>query len=344
MKACVLHNINDLRCEEVQMPTPVEDEVLLRIHASGICGSDIQRVFEKGTYHFPTIPGHEFAGEITAVGSKSDEALLGQKAAVFPLLPCFSCPACQIGEYAQCQNYDYYGSRRDGGFAEYLCVNKWNLVMVPEQVSFEEAAMCEPAAVALHALSRAEINLGDTVTIFGAGAIGIILAKIARLRGAGQVILADIDQTKLDFAQKLECGVCINNAKEDIASIIMKLTGNKGSNVTVEGTGSGAALASCLAVTAAFGHVVLMGNPLGDMNIPQKAYWEILRKQLTLSGTWNSSYNGFQNDWQKAIAAMPSLRLSELITHRYRLDQCNEAFAMLKKREEFAVKVMFINK
>ena len=343
MRACVLHGINDLRYEEVKTPVPVAGEVLLHIRAAGICGSDIGRVFHKGTYHFPTIPGHEFAGEIIAVGEGVDAGLIGKRAAVFPLLPCFSCPACQVGEYAQCEQYDYYGSRRDGGFAEFLCVKQWNLVMVPDDLSLEEAAMCEPVAVAIHALSKAGVGFGDTVTIFGAGAIGITLAKIARAWGAGQVILADIDQNKLNFAARINCGQCINNKTADAANTIMKLTNGRGSDITIEGTGAGAALADCLKSAAVFGRVVLMGNPLGDIEIPQKAYWEILRKQLSLTGTWNSSYTGIRNDWQKAIAAMPGLNLSELITHRFDFEKCNEAFDVLKRREDFALKVMFTN-
>ena len=141
MKACVLHNINDLKYEEVSMPVLNEGEVLLKIRASGICGSDIQRVFEKGTYHFPTIPGHEFAGEIVDAFEEKSKFLIGKKAAVFPLLPCFECSSCQIGEYAQCKNYNYYGSRCDGGFAEYLAVKVFNLVLLPDEVTFEEDAM-----------------------------------------------------------------------------------------------------------------------------------------------------------------------------------------------------------
>ena len=102
MKACVLHNINDLRYEEVADPVMKPDEVLMKVRAAGICGSDIPRVFEKGTYHFPTIPGHEFSGEIVSVPEGGDVSLIGKKAAVFPMIPCMKCSACSIGEYAQC--------------------------------------------------------------------------------------------------------------------------------------------------------------------------------------------------------------------------------------------------
>lgn len=141
MNAAVLHAVGDLRYEKVPMPTVHEGEVLMKVMAAGVCGSDIPRVFEKGTYHFPTIPGHEFAGLIV----DGDPELVGKRAAVFPLLPCRKCASCEVGEYANCKNYDYYGSRRDGGFAEYIAVDKRNLVITPDDLSYACASLCEPA-------------------------------------------------------------------------------------------------------------------------------------------------------------------------------------------------------
>lgn len=341
MKACVLHGIGDLRYEEVPDPVPQAGEVLLKIKASGICGSDIGRVFEKGTYRFPTIPGHEFAGEVTAAGEGVSLSLIGKRAAVFPMLPCMNCPACSVGEYAQCSNYDYYGSRRDGGFAEYLAVKANNLVFLPPELPCEEAAMCEPAAVAIHALSQSGVGFGETVAVFGAGTIGIMLGKIAKAWGAAKVILCDIDARKLDFAKSLGFTQLVNSAETGAPEAIAGMTGGRGADVCVEGTGVSAALENCMKSAAVFGRVVLMGNPAKDMHLSQKAYWEILRRQLTLKGTWNSSFNGMKNDWAKAVEAMPRLGLGALITHRFGLSQCSEAFGLMRDPEAFKVKVMF---
>lgn len=341
MKACVLHNINDLRYEEVEMPKVEKDEVLVKIMAAGICGSDIDRVFKKGTYHFPTIIGHEFAGVIVEVGEEVEESIIGKKVAVFPLLPCKECSPCQVGEYAQCKDYDYYGSRRDGGFAEYLAVKKWNLVFVPDEVTYEEAAMCEPCAVGIHALSQVGLEFRDTIAIYGAGTIGIMVAKIATAWGAKNVILVDIDDTKLSFAKKMGFENTINSMKQDPVEFINSLTDGNGADVVLEGTGAGVALENCLKSAKTFGKVILMGNPGGDVKVSQKAYWEILRKQLILRGTWNSGYNQIHNDWVKAIETMPLLNISEFISHRYDFSECNEAFEMMKDPNEFTVKVMF---
>ena len=344
MMACNLHGIGDLRYEQVPIPRREPDEVLVKVRASGICGSDIPRVFDKGTYHFPTIPGHEFAGEIVDAPAE-DQQLIGKKAAVFPLLPCGKCEACQIGEYPQCSDYDYYGSRRDGGFAEYIAVKKWNLVFVPDAVPFESAAMCEPCAVSIHALSQAGIGLGDTVTIFGAGTIGLLAAQIAAGWGTGQVVLVDVDSTKLDFARELGFTHTVNSKTTDPSEYVKGITRGKGADVVLEAAGVSATLEVCLKTAKTFGKVVLMGNPAKNMDIPQKAYWEILRKQLTLRGTWNSSYNDSHNDWRLAIQCMDKgiLRLEKLITHRFSFADCNRAFDIARKREEFAVKIMFVN-
>ena len=335
MKAAVLYGIGDLRFEEVQRPVRETGEVLLKIRASGICGSDIPRVFTKGTYNFPTIPGHEFAGEIVEADKPE---LAGKKAAVFPLLPCRKCYACSIGEYAQCENYDYYGSRRDGAFAEYLAVKEWNLIFLPEEVSFEEGAMCEPASVARHAVLNAAVKEGDSVAIYGAGPIGLMLGQWARAFGASKVYLSDIDKAKLDFAAGLGFEVLETQGEHGGQNAEIK------TDVVIEGAGVSAALENCFKTAKNFGRVVLMGNPAGDMHISQKAYWEILRKQLTVKGTWNSSYNDKENDWKESIKAIKDgkIKVKELITHRVRLDECNKAFEMMRDKTEFFNKVMFI--
>ena len=233
MKALNLHAVGDLRYEDVPMPVRQAGEVLLKVHACGICGSDLPRVFTKGTYHFPTIPGHEFAGEIVEA---DDPSLVGRRAAVFPLLPCRKCEACQVGEYAQCSDYDYYGSRRDGAFAEYIAVKEWNLVFFDDSLSYEEAAMCEPAAVALHAIGQASVGIGDTVAVFGAGPIGIMLGLWARTAGAFRVILCDIDPTKVEFARKQGFDA-VNSRETDPVEYIRTQTGGRGADACIEGAG-----------------------------------------------------------------------------------------------------------
>lgn len=128
MKAWVLHGVNDLRFEDVKVPDIGVDEILLSVKAAGICGSDIPRIFYTGTYSYPLIPGHEFAGQVAEIGSGVDKKWQGQRVGVFPLIPCHVCPPCRAGAYEMCRKYSYLGSRRDGGFAEYVAVPEKNLI------------------------------------------------------------------------------------------------------------------------------------------------------------------------------------------------------------------------
>ena len=324
MKCANLHNIHDLRYEDIPMPECGEDEVLVKVQSCGICGSDIPRVYTKGTYHFPTVIGHEFSGRVVYDPRKElDE----KNVAVFPLLPCFQCDSCKMGNYATCEDYDYYGSRRNGGMSEYIAVKRWNLLPIPESVGYNEAAMCEPVSVARHAVCKLNIKEGDSLLISGAGPIGILAGQWAKSFGANKVYYIDIDSRKIDLAE--QCGFSEYREKIQV-------------NCALEGTGFSDALAKCLAAVKPSGKMVLMGNPAGEMKLSQNTYWHILRKELTVYGTWNSSYNDRQNDWKESLKAMAEgkINVKPLITHTYPLDACNQAFEMMKNKSEFFCKVM----
>ena len=341
MKALNLHGVGDLRYEEVPMPVRKAGEVLLKIKAVGICGSDIPRVFTKGTYHFPTIIGHEFAGEI----AEADEpGLIGRGASVFPLLPCGKCEACLKERYAQCSHYDYYGSRRDGAMAEYLAVRRENLVLLPEGVSYAEAAMSEPAAVALHAFRKAKVGVGDTLAIFGVGPIGLIMAGWAREAGVKQVILVARSEEKVQFARNLGFMETINGSCRDAAAYIREKTCGAGADACIEGTGISEGLETCALSTRNFGRIVTLANPLGEMRLSQAAYWHILRRELEVVGTWNSSFGNTENDWQEVVTAMQRkvIDAEPLITHRFPLEKYREAFSLMHEKREMYCKVMFV--
>lgn len=337
MKACVLHAVSDLRCEDVPTPSPLPGEVLVEVRACGVCGSDIPRVFSKGTYRFPTIPGHEFSGVVAAAGPGADAALVGRRVAVYPLIPCRECAACEAGAFAQCADYDYLGSRSDGAFAEYVRVPEWNLIAVPEGVGFEEAAMTEPVGVALHAARLAAVEPGDKVLVVGAGPIGLMVGMWARISGGAEVRLADIDDAKLEFAKRIGFKDTVNPARDNI--------GGWACDAAIDAAGSAPAVELCFNAARTFGRVVLLGNPAGDMKFSQQAYWAILRKELQLRGAWNSSRAQLRgNEWQTALDSMAAkkLDLSRLITHRVPLDQLPVALEMMRDKSAFFNKVMFV--
>ncbi|HJN18912.1 MAG TPA: galactitol-1-phosphate 5-dehydrogenase [Armatimonadota bacterium] len=345
MAAAVLHGPGDLRIESVGVPRPAKGEVLVKVGACGICGSDVPRVMTKGTYSFPLIPGHEFAGTIAALGEGVGGWREGDRVAVFPLIPCRECDMCEEETYELCQSYDYLGSRSNGAFAEYVVAPAWNLIGVPEGVSMEVAAMTEPAAVACHGVSRGNVSDGDTAAVFGAGPIGIIITQWCAALGAGPLWIVDIQPDKLAVADELTEATCLNGMDADAAEVILDATGGKGVDAAIEAAGVPATALQCIAAAARNGTVVLLGNPSTDLTIPMADVSQILRKQLEILGTWNSSFGHDENDdWTATLRAMASgkLNLEPLITHRYRIDQANEAFRMMTSGGEFYNKVMFV--
>lgn len=337
----MLHGVGDLRLEEVSVPELKEGTALVKIRACGICSSDIPRVFTTGTYHFPTIPGHEFSGQIVAVGDGVDEALLGRRSCVFPMLPCRSCKACQSEEWAQCSGYSYFGSRCDGGFAEYLVAPVWNLVPFADTLPFEQAALCEPAAVSLHAVNLGRVEKGDSVIVIGTGTIGFLIGLFAARRAGTKAAVAGRSESKLEYAKKLGFET-IDLSKEDIADGASRIFGG-GADVVFEAVGANASISDAVKAAGALGRVVLVGNPEGDLCMEKNVYWSILRKQLTVTGSWNSAYNSRVNDWKEAISIFESgeIDLKGLITHTFPLSEHEKAFEAVRDRGVFSLKVMF---
>jgi len=344
MKACVLDAVGKMNCRDVETPRPQKGEVLLRIRACGICSSDIDRVFKTGTYHFPTIPGHEFSGEIIELGDGVDCSLLGRRAAVFPILPCFKCRSCEVGEYARCENYNYFGSRCDGGFAEYIAVPVWNLVLFSDAVSFCDAALCEPMAVALHAVTSAAVNPNDAVAVVGNGTIGLLSAMWLRMRGAGKIIIVGRSQEKLNNAKKLGFEYVLSSSENlDVVGQVEELTDGKGADVVYEMVGSSKSIETAIGCTKKGGKTVLTGNPSDNICLSKANYWKILRSELNIQGTWNSSYRSDRNDWHVAMECLENGKIcvKDLITHTFSLEEYETAFSVMQDKNKHPIKVMF---
>ena len=331
IKALVLHNIGELTYDEINNYKLKKDNVLVKIKYCGICSSDIERVFKTGTYHFPTIPGHEMSGEIVCVNDE-DENLLGKGVAIFPMLPCMKCDACKKEMYAQCSNYNYFGSRCDGGYSEYLLVPKWNLVFI-DDVNYKVASLCEPAAVGLHAAKIMDIKKGDTIAISGTGTIAVLLAYFVEKMGA-KVTIFGRNNSKLK--QIGDLGFNTINIKE-IEKYKNKFDG------VFEAVGSNDSINQSIELVNTLGKVVLIGNPKDNVLLDKNIYWKILRKQLVVTGSWNSSYGKKYNDWNEVINYMKknSKFFESLITKEYTLKESKEAFEFLMDKNSNKFKVVF---
>lgn len=322
MKAYVLHGVGDLRYGNWPIPEIQPGWALVRVLAAGVCSSDIPRIFEKGTYHFPTIPGHEFCGIVEKVADRTDEEWLGKRVGVFPLIPCQKCLSCKKEQYETCENYDYIGSRRDGAFAEYVAVPVWNLLALPDSISDVQAALLEPAAVALHAVRHLGELDGKSVCVVGTGAIGIIAAQWAKILGAQCVTVKGRNEGKKQVVK--QCGM------EFTTEV------NREFDCVIEAVGSVQAWRDSIALIGVSGKIVLIGNPTGNMNLPQNIYWKILRKQITLTGTWNSSFGNETSDWVKVLQVVQAgiLKVDPIITRILNQDELIQGLDTIRNSNE----------
>lgn len=345
MKAWVLHDINDLRFEEINSPIIGENEVLLSVKAVGICGSDIPRVFYTGTYSYPLIPGHEFAGQVVSVGAGVDEEWKEKRVGVFPLIPCGDCLPCKKKQYEMCRNYSYLGSRRDGGFAEYVAVPEKNLIALPDGVSYEEAAMLEPMAVAVHAMRKVKSLPEEEIVICGMGTIGLFLLMFLLEAGYKRICVIGNKEFQRRMAVRLglsEEAFC-DSRTQDVEKWLLERTDGKGAGVFFECVGRNETMVQAVGLTGPGGRIMLVGNPASDMTLPKAVYWKILRNQLTVFGTWNSSFtHSREDDWNYVLDRLGNGRIApaQVITHRLPLEELSRGLAVMRDKKEEYGKVM----
>ena len=348
MKAWVLHGVNDISLEEKEEPQLRADEALVCVKAAGICGSDIPRIYKTGAHVHPLIPGHEFSGQVVKVGKRADIKWLHKRVGIFPLIPCRKCAACQRQQYELCRDYGYLGSRRNGGFAEYTAVPQWNLIELPDSVSYEEAAMLEPMAVAVHAMRRLRLHQNDTAVILGLGTIGMLLLMFLKDAGVENILAVGNKMFQRDTVLRLgldKTRYC-DSKVEKVSEWIMQHTGQTGADVFFECVGRNETFSQAVDLTAPQGQICLVGNPCSDMALEKSVYWKILRNQLTVTGTWNSSFthhNG--DDWHYVLEKLTKKRLSvkELISHELMFCDAEKGFLTMRDKEEDYIKVMIRN-
>ena len=353
MKAYVLHGINELRFEEKKIPVPRKDEVLIKVCAAGICGSDIPRIYKNGAHIHPIIPGHEFAGIVESVGDSKNDNLIGKRMGIFPLIPCQNCRQCKEKKYEMCRNYNYLGSRCDGAFAEYVSVPIWNLIELPDSVSFAEAAMLEPLSVAAHSM-RAMIgektDRDIPVLVLGVGTIGMMLVMLLKSEGFKNIFcIASKSYQAQVLSEKMgidKDNIFEGTEKEKVLEWCKERTGD-GAVISFECVGKNETFSTVIECMAPSGKVMLVGNPASEMSLSREVYWKILRNQLTVKGTWNSSFTKEDNDdWHYILNKLSehAIPAEILISHRFDLENLIKGFELMRDKSENYIKCMYIIK
>ena len=291
MKAAVFVGKHDLQIREIPMPFVGEKDVLIKVHACGICGTDVH-IFEgdEGAAQTPpeTVLGHEFAGEVVQVGDKVTGVKPGDRVCVDPNQLCNSCDYCRGGIGHFCENMVGIGTTVDGGFAEYCAVPESQVYPFPETISYEAAAMTEPVACCLHGIDMCDISCGDTVAVIGGGMIGQIMLQLAKLRGAAKLILIEPVEEKRVMAQSLGADITIDPIAED-AKAVLEQKGIGRIHTVIECVGKPATMAQAIAIAGKKSTVMMFGLTKPEETVAVKPF-ELFKKEIVLKASFINPY------------------------------------------------------
>lgn len=339
MTAAVLYEPGDIRVERVPVCTPGSGDLLVEVAACGVCGSDIPRMNFSGAHRHPIICGHEFSGHVVRLGPEANGFAEGDLVSVPPLLPCNKCESCLAGNFSLCENYDYFGSRRDGAYAQFVVVPAGNAIHIPKGMDPRAAAMLDPAAIALHAIRRTKLAAGQRVAVIGSGAIGLFAIQWARLMGATEVLAVDVNEQKARMATQAGATQTANNDADAI-----ELSG-KGYDVVIESAGVARTITLAVNIAARHGEAAFIGIPHTDVTFDEKTFTTFLRKEISLHGSWNSFSAPFPGaEWTDAVKHLAdgSLKWEFMITHELGLDALPDIMKQLAERSMFSSKILFL--
>ena len=343
MKALVVEGPKEFVYQEIPVPALKADEVLVKVRACGICGSDVPRVRDGGVHSFPQIVGHEFSGDVVEVGSAVNPDLKGLRAAVAPLVPCGHCDNCAKGRPAMCTEYSFIGSRQPGAMAEYVAVPAKNLVPIDDEVTYEQAACIEPITVAIHGVERAgELISGSSAIVYGCGTIGILTMQVLKAKGIERVYVIDINQAKLDLAKKLGAYEIINSQTTDVPAYFKE---HGLVDYAFETAGVNFLQAQLPDLVKKTGTIVYIGTVPRDVSFKASTFEQILRGELTVTGSWMSYSSPFPGgEWRGAAEYLKSGKIvvDDIVTHRFPLSAGYEAFEALFDPANNALKIMYV--
>jgi L-iditol 2-dehydrogenase len=322
MKALVLERQGVIRVEDVERPSPARGELLVRMRACGVCGTDLEKV--RGEAVTPPVLGHEVVGEVAEVSEGVEGFSVGERVFVHHHAPCYSCELCARGEYTMCPEFPKHNIR-PGGFSEYFVVPEWNVkrgavTMLPEGLDFEEASFIEPLGCCIRGLGKVGNGPFHSALVYGAGPVGLIFLKL--LIGDGcRVALTDVSEYRLDFARRLGASAAFHAGDVVAKREALEAVGRP--ELVVLATGSPNAFNDALATVERGGSVLLFGAP------PRGSTAEVDLASFFIRGArLVASYSTSEKETLRAVEMLGSgsLRLSDLITHRFSLEESPEAF------------------
>lgn len=338
MKAALHDGVDAMHSAEIEKPAVGPRDAMVKVRSAGICGSDLLN-YPQATKPETLPGGHEVAGEIVEVGADVDAGRVGQRVAVETIghgRACLECWFCRIGQYRTCRNS---AADRGGGYAQYIVRLAAGCYQLPDGLSWEEAALVEPLAVSVHAVRRAPISGGETVAVLGAGNIGLTAVAAARALGAGAVLVSARHEHQADMARRLGADHALPPGP-DFEDAVRDATDGRGADMTIETVGghSEATIKQAIEVTRMQGKIVV----LGGFHRPLTLDWlePLLKEQSIIFSSCYSVIDG-RHDFQVAIDLMASGRaqLRQMVTHKFALDDIQEAFATASDKSTGSIKV-----
>jgi L-iditol 2-dehydrogenase len=324
MKVAVLHGVRDVRTEERPVPEPGPGEVLIKVLSVGTCGSDVH-YYEHGrigdfVVEQPLVLGHEPSGVVVARGSEARLHEVGQRVALEPGVPCSVCPQCKAGRYNLCPRMRFFGTPPiDGAFCEYVVLREDFAYPVPDSLSDDAAGLLEPLSVGVWANRKARVTPGSRVLITGAGPIGLVATQTARAFGASEVVVTDVNPRRLEVATELGATATVDVSKESLADADFD------PDVLLECSGVPVAAGQAIRKVGRAGRIVLVGMGGDEIPLPLA---HVQNFEIEVTGTFR-----YANTWPTAIAlaAGGDVDLERLVTHRFGLDQVEEALSIAAK-------------
>ena len=347
MKAAILYANGDIRYEDFLTPELRPGTVKIKVRASGICGSDIPRIFHNKAHFYPIILGHEFAGDIVEIGEGVKKLKLGDTVTGAPLVPCMKCEDCLRGNYSLCKHYSFIGSRENGSFAEYIVVPESNAVKYDSSLPYTQAAMFEPSTVSLHGLLCNSYQGGGTVAILGGGTIGVFAMQWAKIFGAKCVVVFDINDSRLNLAKRLGADGTVNTIKEDFNKAALDFTDGRGYDYVFETAGQPVTMNMAFDIAGNKSHLCFIGTPHVNLSFTPEKWEKMNRKEFKLTGSWMSYSSPFPGqEWTLTAHFFKTGELKldpDMIFKEYPLSQAAEAIELFKKPEQVQGKVFLIN-
>lgn len=321
MLAAVTYGAEDTRIEEVVIPEIADHEILVAVKRCGICGTDPHIYRGHFPVPLPLIQGHEFSGEVVKVGAAVKTVGIGDRVTADINISCGKCFFCRMGQKLFCKEIVQIGVHINGAFAEYIKVPESNVYKLPEDMSWEEAAYIEPLACVIRGQDRANITLGSTVAIIGAGPMGLVHAQLAKMNGAARVIISEMNPVRLEKASNLGVDHVIDASKVDPVQAVFDLTEGRGADFVIEAVGAVPTYQQAFQMVRRGGTLVTYGAAPAHAVMEVKPF-EIYSKELTIVG----SYAGTYETWVKAISLISSKRFNpqDIISKTIPLNQVVE--------------------